>query len=466
MSLDDPAVIAGISADGQPFFDDPSQAHNQQQSSDPEQNHDGLLTVDVGPDMDTPMPLKRDARHINPSSMHQRPATVNGVPGPPGIDGPGTTAGIGNLPTPSKDADTRELKEVWRQYMRTPLTGPQDAGPASNNAEQSPSNSKTASPTSHRRQRVSSFPSTRTPMVESKDMSLPPASGLGYHQLPGSRGRENSAAMQQGTTSSLRTTLHDDEDLRSYEAAVLARKTPTLNLQLKRPMKGKCTTTGSSQQQQNHTVISGPPSANDSQNASPQMGFEPSPNSFARQSSSSSLANAFGQRGKISVSGSSSRSISGQGGTSSPSLPSSRDTSVGAHSTSASSEGELRPSFKRLASQTLGPDNSKRAFFGYDDDVDNHPGGWSARAPNTKPMQHPGFAGVGGCPPVVNQLGIADRRRRRMSAPSSHEDGVGLGPEHVNHSPHANPPVAGGGNRGGEIQPLGYALARQGGISG
>lgn len=453
MSLDDPAVIAGISADGQPFFDDPSQAHNQQQSSDPEQNHDGLLTVDVGPDMDTPMPLKRNAGHINPSSMHQRPATANGV-----SVGPGTTFGIGNLPTPSKDADTREMKEVWRQYMRTPLTGPQEAGPASNNVEQSTSNGKTVSPTSHRRQRVSSFPSTRTPMAELQDLSLPPASGLNHHQQPGPRGRENSIVMQQGTTSSLRTTLHDDEDLRSYEAAVMARKTPTLNLQLKRPMKGKCATIGSSQQQ-NH--ITGPPSANDSHIASPQMGLEPSPNSFARQSSSSSLANAFGQRGKMSVSGSSGRSMSGQEETSSPSLPSSRDTSVDAHSTSASSEGELRPSFKRLASQTLGPDSSKRAFFGYGDNIGDRSVGWSARAPNAKPMQHPGFAG--GRPSVTDQLGIADRKKRRMSAPSSHDDGVGFG---LDNSPHAKPPVAGGGNRGGGIQPLGYAPARQGGISG
>jgi len=299
-------------------------------------------------------------------------------------------------------------------------------------------------------------------MVETKDMFLSPAAGLGYQQ-PGQRGRENPATTQ-GVTSSLRTTLHGKEDLRSYEAAVMARKAPTLNLQLKRPMKGKSATTGSSQQQHNYTVISEPPSANDSQNASPQLGFEAvSLNSSARQSSSSSLANAFGERGEISVSGSSSRSMSGQEETSSPSLPSSRDTSVDAHSTSASSEGELRPSFKRLASQTIGPDNSKRAFFGYDGDLGDRdrPVGWSTGAPNVKPMQLSGFAGVGGRPPVMHQPSTADRKGRRMSAPSSRVNGVGRGPEHEDTSPHAKPHVGGGVNGVAEVQPFGHASASQ-----
>src|SRR5260370_38988761 len=108
MSLDDPAVMAGLAVDGQPFFDHPSQAHNRQSSTDPERNHDGLLTTDVGPDMDTPMPLKRDAPHIQHPTMSQRPAASNGVPSSMG--GFGTSFGIGNLPTPSKDADSREMR--------------------------------------------------------------------------------------------------------------------------------------------------------------------------------------------------------------------------------------------------------------------------------------------------------------------------------------------------------------------
>src|SRR5260370_25331096 len=98
MSLDDPAVMAGLAVDGQPFFDHPSQAHNRQDSTDPERNHDGLLTTDVGPDIDTPMPLKRDTALL---SIGQRPFTSSGVPGT--NSGGASTNGFGSsvgMPTP------------------------------------------------------------------------------------------------------------------------------------------------------------------------------------------------------------------------------------------------------------------------------------------------------------------------------------------------------------------------------
>jgi len=441
MSLDDPAVMAGLAVDGQPFFDDPSQVHNRQESTDPEGNHDGLLTTDVGPDIDTPMPLRRDAALL---SIGQRPATSTGVPG--ANSGGATANGFGStfgMPTPSKDTDTRELREFWKQYMRTPLSGPQDAignivGPLIS--------SKNPSPVAHRRQRVASLPSAKTPMVERDDMFVHPQ-GLGYHpvQQPDQRGRENAAAL--GPTSSLRTTLHAKEDLSSYEAAVMARKAPTLNLQLKRPVKGKnlC-----SANQHPRPCGEANTKVNPHSNVNTQTGHgSRPPSSSGIPRSSSTLANAFGNHGNSIVSLASSRSLSGKGSVS-PSLPPSRDTSD-AYSTYASSDVELRPSFKRLASQTLGPENSKRTFFGYGGDKVGEmdkTAGWSTTVPEV-PLSEFGVNSSSGTAHLV--ASIAERRRRRMSAPSSTIDTA-----KVSQSQHSQPAD------GKIVRPLGYAPATQG----
>lgn len=400
MSLDDPAVIAGLAVDAQPFFDDPSQAHNRQESTDPERNHDGLLTTDVGLDMDTPMPLKRDAPHIQPIS--QRPATSSGVLDTSSTVDFGTSFGIGNLPTPSKDADTRELREFWRQYMRTPLSGPQDA-----TGNVSMTNTKNSSP-ALRRPRVASLPSAKTPMVERDNMYA----GFGYHQ-PDQTSREHAAPVQQGPTSSLRTTLHSKEDLSSYEAAVMARKAPTLNLQLRRPAKAK--SVASTNQQ-----IQGQSSRSEARscNFNPQMGNGSRPPSSSSVARSSTLANAFGEHGNSTVPLASSKS---KEGTVSPSLSSSRDVSLDVRPASASSDAELRPPFKRLASQTIGPENSKRTFFGFSADLveeGDDTAGWSTAVPEVKRLQFGGRLGTGGS--------IAERRRRRMSAPSSSVETVNI----------------------------------------
>jgi len=443
MSLDDPAVMAGLAVDGQPFFDHPSQAHNRQDSTDPERNHDGLLTADVGPDIDTPMPLKRDTALL---SIGQRPFTSSGVPGANsgGATANGFISSVG-MPTPPKDTDTRELREFWKQYMRTPLSGPQDAvgnivGPLFS--------SKNSSPTAHRRQRVASLPSVKTPMVERGDMFVHPQ-GLGCHpphQLD-QRGRENAAAL--GPTSSLRTTLHVKEDLSSYEAAVMARKAPTLNLQLKRPVKGKSLCSVNQQLQgrgdSRNTKVS------QHSNVNPQMGHgSRPPSSSGVPRSSSTLANAFGGYSNSTVSLASSRSLSGKEESVSPSLPPSRDTSD-AYSTSASSDVDLRPSFKRLASQTLGPENSKRTFFGYGgDEVSERDktAGWSTTVPEV-PLSEFGVNLNSGTHLVAS---IAERRRRRMSAPSSTIDTAKVSKS----GQHSQP------TDGTSVRPLGYAPATQG----
>ena len=319
--------------------------------------------------------------------------------------------------------------------MRTPLSGPHDAN--GNIVGPSIVNSKNPSPT-HRRQRVASLPAVKTPMVERDDMFV---QGFGYHP-PDQRGRGNAAAL--GPTSSLRTTLHVKEDLRSYEAAVMARKAPTLNLQLKRPVKGKVSSTNLQPQgcyearnikddQRSH--------------ASPQMGYASRPpSSSGIPRSSSSLANAFGDHGNGTISLASTPSMTSKEESVSPSLSSSRHTSVDAYSTSASSDVELRPSFKRLASQTLGPENSKRAFFGYDgEEVDerDRSAGWSTTVPDAQLSEFGG--GIKGTTHPVGS--IAERRRRRMSAPSST---VELNGQHPQSSE----------------RPLGYAPVAQGGAAG
>jgi hypothetical protein len=79
---------------------------------------------------------------------------------------------------------------------------------------------------------------------------------------------------------------------------------------------------------------------------------------------------------------------------------------------------ELRPAFKRLASQTLGPEYSKRAFFGFNAEEEDERGqtaGWSIMTPEMKRQELNEF---GGGSKVQSFGSIAERRRRRMSAPS------------------------------------------------
>ena len=415
MSLDDPAVMAGIAVDGQPFF---SHSHNQQDH----ENHDqGLLTTDVGPDMDTPMPMKRGA----PPILEQRPATSSGIPS-------GTTMGLGGLPTPSRDADTRELKEFWKQYMRTPLSGP---GPAGLEYGANATNNKTGG-TPYRRQRVSSLPSAKTPGVERGEWDSLIQNGYMYQQQQGpnhQQGRQVEGP-KQGSTSSMRTTLHgNSEDLRSYEAAVMARKAPTmLNLQVRRPLKTK----------------GGPPDSragSESATSSPQMTFGSNsrPGSAVDSSKGSSTSPATVQNANNPSFISAARVMFAKETSSSPSL-SSRASSVDPDGTSGmSSDGDsLRPSFKRLPSQTLGPANTKRAFLGFGNDVEGRERapGWGTGSQDLK-------SAVGMSHPDRVVASIAERRRRRMSAPSTGDIGQPSRPN-------------------SDVSGLGYAPAAQGGMAG
>jgi len=238
------------------------------------------------------------------------------------------------------------------------------------------------------------------------------------------------------------------EDLRSYEAAVMARKAPTtLNLKVRKHIKGGegGGGTGGKLKDEGSTSASsgGSPHAisGDATTLS--------------DSSSSSLANAFGTgqrlhshsrdqtvlsapaRGvplessapvgrtpldRVKKEDSLSPSLSPPA--SSLSLEEVEQTGgngsqydLGGMEVPSSATG--RPSFKRLPSQTLGPDNSKRPFYGFgDDDVeDRAAGGWGVldiNHDNHKPL-------VDRRDFLVGAGGVAERRmrKRRMSEPSS-----------------------------------------------
>ncbi|KIM73309.1 hypothetical protein PILCRDRAFT_15339 [Piloderma croceum F 1598] len=285
MSIDDPNVIAGLAADGAPFF---SNAAMNMAPQDPNV---------------TPMPNKqpRDSNGISTSL---------------------TTPGL------AREAETRELRDFWKQYMQTPLTGPgSSALDAAAQVGFYPNQRSPASPNGSRRVRVSSLPSAQTPSSD----------------IAGNVNGGRAPARGANGTSSIRTTLHGNtDDLRSYEAAVLARKTPTLHLV---PRKGRGSMNAAS---------ASPPNAPSRTNvnslapATNQNHFTGRPSS---SSSTSSLANALDRPSHLT-----SRVDQASGSSASFARPPSRESL----SESATSD---RPSFKRLSSQTLGPAKAKRALL-------------------------------------------------------------------------------------------------------
>ncbi|KAJ3794481.1 hypothetical protein GGU11DRAFT_811209 [Lentinula aff. detonsa] len=282
LSLDDPAVIAGLANDGAPFF-----SHLNHIGVDTQLNTttgstamplDSVATVGTGlafrndPDA-TPMPIgEAQAMGLvgpgvgpNPASIaasatssHQhhhfprsRPSTGHGR------SSNWTQNAVGDVGTPGRETETRELREFWKAYMRTPLSGPGGAAGGMLGAPHpdahmfSPGgtlHAMNSSTSPYRRQRVSSLPSVKTPTAVSDEeryaagfvgfngpygpkypQQQPPPplllpsyrNNAGYtnHQLP-----EN---VQYPAVSGNASTMHGNaEDLRSYEAAVMARKAP------------------------------------------------------------------------------------------------------------------------------------------------------------------------------------------------------------------------------------------------
>jgi hypothetical protein len=280
MSLDDPNVAAGLATDGAPFFSNEAMS---MQSDDP----------DI-----TPMLPKH-----NPSRRGNESYTL----------------------TSSREAETRELKDFWKAYMRTPLSGP---GSAMDIFGQRSNNSATLTPHT-RRPRVASLPSVKTPPAFG-DQAHRPAVG------PGNQEANN-------VTSSIRTTLQGNhDDLRSYEAAVLARKTITnLNL-IPRKQRGGLTSpnalqapaprasAGASIARPPFVVAFGHPSSEQARHCSGALSDESRTNlGYPAHSSTSSRGSSVPTGGED------------------------------------SSDKDLRPSFKRLPSQTLVPANAKKALLSH-----------------------------------------------------------------------------------------------------
>ncbi|KAG2147734.1 uncharacterized protein EDB93DRAFT_1085348 [Suillus bovinus] len=298
MSIDDPNVLAGLSTDGVPFFS--NAAMNMRPHS---------------PNV-TPMPPKA----LSQQQLRDRGMSLSALP----------TPGLG-----------RDNDFMWRAFIRTPMSGPQPVGPET-------PGTMPQSPSSRRRVRVSSLPSSKTPTAERALPGVANGNGEGARMTP------------QG----------NPEDLRSYEAAVNARNA-SLNLNLPKRRGTRANPPAS--------VSSGACGTNcrtDTTRLHPNVDFDLNASRPSSSSSTSSLSQAFmsphlpPMKGAappmngVSISLPVPRvSSMGSSSTQSGSRDGSRESSVASDCT-GSSEGEIfRPAFKRLPSQTLGPANAKRAQF-------------------------------------------------------------------------------------------------------
>lgn len=360
MSIDDPNVLAGLSSDGVPFFSNFS-----------------IGVLPQSPNA-TPMPTRMQHSHL-----HQ------------GRDRGASTSA---LPTPglTKDSvETRELKDMWKTYMRSPLSGSGTAALDVSTSQPPPAQMPQSPSSQRRRMRVSSLPSV-TPTVEKGHPLM-----MHGHCEGGAGG------------GAVRTTVHGNpEDLRSYEAAVNARNA-SLKLHLVPRRKGIRPNLNGSPPMQRMGITGGSPSSSVVADQVDHQGI-------SRPSSSSStsyLAQAFthpqnyahnhpshahtpsgvvkpppmqgisislpippsmSMSGLHSSSNSHSHSHSYGHSRSHPSSitfgsstsltlePGSRASSVTSDGTGtgeSGSDGEaFRPSFKRYPSQTLMPASSKRAL--------------------------------------------------------------------------------------------------------
>jgi hypothetical protein len=408
MSLDDPAVLAGLASDSEPFFS-------------------VLNTGNFGAETNyarSHMSANSSTTSLSDASLHSNNDPNSHASS--SSNDPSNAQGSNSLslPTPTPDLiaslrnggllsaggrevfDSKELREFWKQYMRTPLTGPgggnslfplqTPTGPG----QQLGATSPTSRPSpSRRHSRVASLPSMKTPPIytnnygslggslaqdfsglTSGNFSLnfqPKSKNRTLSQSEGDRSQEH-ARDQDGSAaklqySSMRTTLHDVDDLKSYEQAVLARKAPTtLNLVPKRrgtmppgslaPNKSSASgVTVGSLSQATHAPAVPTFRAGDVVNRNVNSSHRPG-------SSSTSLADAFGSSHAFQNVQDAHHSQSSE------SPPEQRESSVGAESDSGLSSSpsqSYRPKFKRLASQTLGPSNTKRALLG--------PAGWDDR---------------------------------------------------------------------------------------
>ncbi|KAJ7278371.1 hypothetical protein C8J57DRAFT_1576890 [Mycena rebaudengoi] len=346
MSLDDPNVLAGLAADGVPFF-----AGGQQTTSHARGGGPGTGLTPLG--------------GMTPGVAGMLGGTdkrMQLVPPPAMAFQPYASGGgeQGQTPGTQREMETRELREFWKAYMRTPLSGPDAAmggGGGGGGGE-----------------------------WRAGDADAGGEKGQGQHQqLPPLQHphQQQQQHQQQQAQQGPPRTQHNADDLRSYEAAVLARKAP--ELVLRKPGRRPTTSAGvSSQQQQqpqqahaqqhpehHHHQQESPPfqfvgrerggagSAESLTSQSPTQSQNASQGQSQSQSQSqSSLAGAFGFSAQgYAASGSVPNSPF-------PGTPTSTTSTSASASASASEDGDgderARPAFKRLPSQALAPAVAKR----------------------------------------------------------------------------------------------------------
>ncbi|KAF9650234.1 hypothetical protein BDM02DRAFT_1496467 [Thelephora ganbajun] len=318
MSLDDPNVVAGITSDGTPFFS----------------NHNGESIV--GEDV---------LMNLGKVNVPDQMSSASG-----GI----TAAGM----TP-REAEFRDLREFWKQYIRTPLTGPNSNNASFPLATPTPNNVhgqlEAPKPTSGKKlARVASLPSVKTPPVASD------VGPIGHHYYASNEARNNNST-NPTSAHSHRSHLHSHmgpDDLQSYERAVLARKT---NINLNLPRKRHGTTSGAFYR-----------------------GRADDPIIPTSLSATSSVPPIVQRR------------------------PSSSATEIRAPSTSSESDGgdgNARPSFKRLPSTTLEPTYSKRALLSIPNGSEDYAESNNSPAGNSQ-------SNAGSTTESHNSYSIHDRHRR------------------------------------------------------
>jgi len=201
---------------------------------------------------------------------------------------------------------------------------------------------------------------------------------------------------------SARATLHGNaDDLRSYEAAVLARKAPKLNFTPRRGRESVSAPSASPLEPQAREVTIS------------MVGGNYAASRPSSSSSSSSLAFAFGEHGGSSTS----YSQSGDGLTAAPDSSFANSPS---RESSVSEEASDRPSFKRLPSQTLGPAYAKRALLSNESEDDE------VEAPRLHAVPVVASKGRNGLDSAMDRVtcprptvSLADRHRR-ISNPTAH----------------------------------------------
>ncbi|KAJ7026366.1 hypothetical protein C8F04DRAFT_1268146 [Mycena alexandri] len=429
MSLDDPNVLAGLSTDGVPFF-----SHTGRTGLTP----GGGLDLGGGGGGGKRMPPVPLAYHYSPpSSSHSHSGTMGSAQHP----------GQGQTQTPgTREAETRELREFWKAYMRTPLTGP---GPhadalglqtpsASAGAGVGPGGMLGMTPTREimaggggmggRRYRVASLPSVKTPEGEMDAAPVYPVQHMQGQHLSTQHAHAQQQQQQQQQQAPQGRTMHNADDLRSYEAAVLARKAP--ELVLRKPARRP--TTSAAQPPPPPTVFEFGASGRERGGAAG-AGAGAGPGLDASGGSQSSLAGAFGFAGAGYATAPATGNANGTGTGSQPNSPfpgtPTSTTSASASASASEDEGDApgRPNFKRLPSQALGPMLTKRRR----DRTGMETGSGMAHLAPPTPALGTGAAEAG--PPSVNAYpdrpmislrapppgGLPQRRARRLSEPVS-----------------------------------------------